>query len=79
MIDRLSLPLGVSVVSDYNHDEGCGQNGKQGKEPVKLGSVDILAIMIAAFQIIVPYLLAFIIAILLVPALFYLVSYLTGR
>ena len=50
-----------------------------GEEPIKPGFLDIVALTIAAFQILIPYLIIFILAVLLVPGIFYLVSFLTNR
>lgn len=73
------MPLEVANISVNNKDVHDEKSCEQNLEPEKMGFTDVIAFMIAAFQILVPYLLIFILAILLVPTLFYLISYLTGR
>ncbi len=69
----------MKAVSDREkHDRRAGKKHGDG-EQIKPDFTDIIAFIIAAFQILIPYLAVFILAILLVPAFFYLIVFLTGR
>ena len=70
---------GVSVFTDKETDKREVVNNNSGEDPIKPGFLDIVALTIAAFQILIPYLIVFILAILLVPGIFYLISFLTNR
>jgi len=71
--------LEVAAFTDREPDrKGEAKNGN-GDEPIKAGFLDVLAFIIAAFQILIPYLIVFILAILLIPAIIYLISFLSGR
>jgi len=62
-----------------NNDDNHLKGQEDKKEPLKMGWLDVVAFMIAAFQILLPYILIFILAILLVPALFYIFTSIGGR
>jgi len=71
--------VGVTDFTDRDRDNREQPGNINNEEQVKPGFLDIVAMIIAAFQILIPYLIVFILAILLVPGIFYLVSFLTNR